>query len=68
MVELREDIINQVTRLYFERRRLQIEMRASGPDAQPVWTYELRIAELTALLDGLTGGGFSRSIDPEAGE
>ena len=68
MVELREDIINQVTRLYFERRRLQIEMRTPGPDAQPVWTYELRIAELTALLDGLTGGGFSRSVKPEAGE
>lgn len=63
MVELRDDILNELTRLYFERRRLQIEI-ASQP--APVFTEtaekKLRVEELTALIDGLTGGYFSRTI------
>ena len=65
MVELRDDIINQITRLYFERRRLQIEMKknATGLDESTQIDYTMRIDELTATLDGLTGGKFSRSIE-----
>lgn len=61
MVELREDILDQVTRLYFERRRLQMEL-VFTEDLPPVQRIdkEMRIEELTALLDGFTGGGFSK--------
>ncbi|MFP4473895.1 MAG: hypothetical protein ACLFPX_08565 [Candidatus Omnitrophota bacterium] len=55
-VELREDILDQVTRIYFERRRLQL--RGAGPEEDDLETA-LRIQELTALLDGYTGGEFS---------
>jgi photosystem II stability/assembly factor-like uncharacterized protein len=61
MVKLRQDILDEVTRLYFERRRLQSELISSQElrfkDRQE---KELRIEELSALLDGLTGGYLSK--------
>jgi len=60
MVQLRDDILDEVTRTYFERRRLQIEMYLAPPlDIKSRVEKELRIEELTADLDGLTGGYFS---------
>jgi len=63
--ELREDILAQVTRLYFERRRLQLELAKSADDAAATEAEDknLRIAELTALIDGFTGGEFSRRVE-----
>ncbi len=60
MVELREDILDQITRLYFERRRLQMNVANNTffPDQNPL-EQGLRIEELTALIDALTGGEFS---------
>jgi len=64
MVQLRDDIVDEVTRLYFERRRLQIERLINPPaNLQANVKQELRIREITAGLDGLTGGTFSRAID-----
>ncbi len=64
MVELREDVLDQVTRLYFERRRLQAEVAAlATAEPQILFDKEMRIEELTALIDGFTGGGFSRLIE-----
>lgn len=61
MVELREDIVDTVTRTYFERRRLQTRLLLQPlPEAEAALEQELRLAELTALLDGLTGGYFSQ--------
>lgn len=61
MSELRQDILDQVTRLYFERRRLQVELaRTGGLPSEIFLEKEMRVEELTAHLDGLTGGGFSR--------
>jgi hypothetical protein len=63
MVELREDILDQVTRLYFERRRIQVELITYEPlDPQVEIDKEMRVAELTALIDALTGGEFSGRI------
>jgi len=60
MVQLRDDILDEVTRTYFERRRLQIEMHLSSPsDVKERIEKELRMQELTADLDALTGGYFS---------
>ena len=64
MVELRDDIIDEVTRLYFERRRLQTTRLADPPqDPRKNLEQDLRIQELTALLDGFTGGAFSYQIE-----
>ena len=61
MVQLRNDVVDEVTRLYFERRRLQVELLTRQPaEPQPALYKALRIQELTALIDGLTGGYFSQ--------
>lgn len=64
MTELREDILNEVTRLYFERRRLQYEILAIEMDySQADLEKKMRLEELTALIDALTGGTFSQEIE-----
>ncbi len=63
MVELREDVLDQVTRIYFERRRVQIDLISNaGLDAMGKIEQQMRLAELTAIIDGYTGGRFSRRI------
>ena len=61
MVELREDILNEATRLYYERKRAQMEFILQPPQ-EPLEQGNalIRIEELTALLDSLTGGYFSK--------
>lgn len=63
MVELRNDILAEVTRIYYERRRLQMDL-AFNPAASELEHYEkvLRVDELTALLDGFTGKFLSRKL------
>lgn len=63
MVELRDDILNEVTRLYFERRRLQAAMMVSpGAGIQEKINNELRLRELTAGIDALTGSFLSKRL------
>jgi len=58
--KLRENILDEVTRLYFDRRRLQVESLLSPPTSlKDKIDLELRLQEMTANLDALTGGGFS---------
>lgn len=63
MAQLRDDVLSEVTRLYYERRRLQIEMALSGEGggAQEI-EDELRLQELTANIDALTGSYLSRRL------
>lgn len=51
MTGLRNEIIQDVTRLYFERKRLIAENASY-----------LKIEEKTALIDGYTGGWFSKKL------
>jgi ligand-binding sensor domain-containing protein len=61
MSELRQDILDQATRLYFERRRIQMELAAKKEMTMDLYIEKtIRLQELTALLDGLTGGEFSQ--------
>jgi photosystem II stability/assembly factor-like uncharacterized protein len=61
MVELRNDILNEVTRLYFERRRLMLELALSPPASEKeLLELRLRIEEIAGYLDALTGGYFAR--------
>jgi hypothetical protein len=51
--------LEEVTHLYFQRRRLLAERAASAaPDAE----LDTQIAELEALLDAFTDGGFGRAL------
>jgi len=63
MVQLRNDVIDEVTKLYFERRRLQLELQANTPENENhKLKKQLRLDELTANIDGLTDGYLSKRI------
>jgi hypothetical protein len=70
MADVRREIESAVIRLYFERRRLKAEPQASdATEAAPARIrVELRILEIEAELDALTGGAFSRWRTLRAGE
>ena len=65
LVELRESLLSQVTRLYFERRRTQWELASLPPEAgfQERLDLVLRLDELTAQLDALTNGFLSEQLE-----
>ncbi len=59
--DTRREIESLVIRLYFERRHLKAESAAADDlDMLPGTRRELRIAEIEAELDALTGGAFTR--------
>ncbi|PIQ88236.1 MAG: hypothetical protein COV72_09330 [Candidatus Omnitrophica bacterium CG11_big_fil_rev_8_21_14_0_20_42_13] len=63
MVELRDDILTDLTRLYYERRKLQLDLFLSPPqDSNVRLEKELRLEELTASIDALTDGYLSRQL------
>jgi hypothetical protein len=69
MAEVRREIETVVIRLYFERRRLKAQALASdASEGDPAVRVEIRIQELEAELDSLTGGAFSRWRSSRAGE
>jgi hypothetical protein len=64
MSDIRRDIQSLVIKLYFERRRLLVERVSSsegrGPaDAPGAEKRVLRVAEIEAQLDAMSGGAFS---------
>ena len=63
MAELRDDVLNEVTHLYFERRRVQTDMLLNPiQEASGDTERRLRLEELTADIDGLTGGYLSARL------
>lgn len=63
MVELRDDILSEITRLYFERRRAQVEFLLQTPEnVMDQMNQLLRIDELTANLDALTDGYLTKQL------
>ncbi len=64
MVDLRNDLLSEATRLYYERRRLQAEtIQYPAPDEKTHLDRLLRIDEITSLLDALTDGYLSTQIE-----
>ncbi|OGW80482.1 MAG: hypothetical protein A3G33_09730 [Omnitrophica bacterium RIFCSPLOWO2_12_FULL_44_17] len=64
MVELRNDLLGEITRLYYERRRNQLEFilepRESFPERMNAL---LRIDELTANIDAYTNGFLTKALE-----
>lgn len=61
LVQLRGDIIDEVTKLYFEYVRVRLEMDSlTLMDKKKIAEKEIRLQELAAQLDGLTDGFFTR--------
>jgi len=64
MVQLRDEILEEVTRLYFERKRLLGELKKTrDTDDAETRKKTLRVEELTAYIDAFTGGRFSEAIE-----
>ncbi len=58
--QLRNDILDDLRRAYYERKRLQFDLMMTPPkDARSRFERELRIQELTQSIDDLTGNYLS---------
>lgn len=67
LIELRDDVLDEVTQLYFERRRVLLDLAALAPGSGLQATrLQLRADELAAQLDAWTGGWFGRRAPPLA--
>ena len=63
LVGIQDAIQREVTTLYYVRRRLQIQNLLNPPKTlEARISAELRLEELTGLLDAYTGGYFSKKL------
>ncbi|MFH1778986.1 MAG: hypothetical protein ABH847_03030 [Candidatus Omnitrophota bacterium] len=63
MVQLRNDVLEKLNQAYFERKRLKTELLKYQDKTSPAYVErQLKIEELTAQIDALTGGYLSRKI------
>ncbi|MFH1310065.1 MAG: hypothetical protein ABIH85_05265 [Candidatus Omnitrophota bacterium] len=70
MVQLREDILEEVTRLYFERIKLLLYIQEMEKDMNQIHGRGMqdflknlqKLHEATAYIDALTGGKFSEAV------
>ncbi|MFO8072999.1 MAG: hypothetical protein R6V85_14090 [Polyangia bacterium] len=65
--ERREELLTVLVGYYFERRKLQAaELLDPAPDPAASLERKLRIRELTAMIDALTGGLLSSRLEEDA--
>lgn len=61
---IKENLLDDVTKIYYQRKRLQLDTLLSPPqETQEKLEKQLQIAELTGQLDSRTGGWFSKEIE-----
>ena len=60
--QMRFDLLDEVARVYFERRRVQHELMAPALSKEEAFQRNLRLSELTATLNSYTGGWFLRRV------
>ena len=61
LTSLQENLIREVTTMFFARRRVLASLIVSPPEDQEEYFYELmRLEEMTATIDAFTGGKFSK--------
>ena len=60
---LMQGVLKEATRLYYMRRRLQVDL-ILRPSADPATliSKQMRLDELTSLIDAITGGWFSKEL------
>lgn len=63
IAKLRDNVLTDVTELYFERRRLQAELLLNpSSDLSTRVRDQLKLMELSARIDAFTGGAFSAAL------
>jgi hypothetical protein len=62
VIALRDDVLDEVTQLYFERRRALDRLALVPPSEPEAEQLRLRSAELAAGIDAWTGGWFTRAL------
>lgn len=61
--ELQQQALKQVTKIYFDRRKIQLQLRLQPPtNTNKQMQQQLAIVHLTAELDRLTDGWFSQQV------
>ena len=60
VIALRDDVLDEVTQIYFERRRVLADLARLGEAAPEAMALATRVEELRAGLDAWTGGWFTR--------
>ena len=61
VTSLEENLVREVTTLYFSRRRVLASIVLSPPTEDEEYFYELvRLDELTATLNSFTGGKYEK--------
>jgi len=66
MVQLRNDVLDQLNAAYFERKKLQKQLdKLPDKTSEAYLEREIKVEELTATIDGLTGGYLSRRMGKE---
>ena len=62
--KLRDKVLSDVTELYFDRRKRQVELLLKPKrDVSSAVKAQLEIMELTAQIDAMTGGAFSQALN-----
>jgi hypothetical protein len=62
IIELRDDVLDEITQLYFERRRV-LAVVALQPDSPAAAELQLRAAQLAAGINAWTGGWYGRQLE-----
>ena len=62
VIALRDDVLDEVTQLYFERRRALAQLAQPPATEAEAAALRLRSAELAAGIDAWTGGWFTRVL------
>lgn len=69
LVGIQESILREITSLYYTRKRLMTILALNPPqDAGEKITEAIRLDEITANLNALTGGVFSREVQKRTGK
>jgi hypothetical protein len=63
IIELRDDVLDEVNQLYFERVRILLDLEVAIRDGSDSARQLARADELAAGLDAWTGGWFGRQLD-----
>ena len=61
----RQKLLQTVTQVYFERKRTLLKMKPAKPGSEAAQLAQLKVSQIEAELDALTGGWFTSQLPPK---